>query len=90
MGTRRWIGDTTVNLLGKEEIPKIYLRSFGMRGEPHAGGSMKEIVGDQRRIVLGGRTSAQLLWGIGCAAKNTQGKTISEEEKGGKIYVKCI
>ena len=61
-----------------------------MRGEPHAGGSMKEIVGDQRRIVLGGRTSAQLLWGIGCAAKNTQGKTISEEEKGGKIYVKCI
>ena len=59
-----------------------------MRGEPLAGGLTKEIVGDQRRIVLGVLTSAQLLWGIECAAKNIQGKIISEEGKGGKMHVK--
>ena len=84
MGTRSQREDSVEDLLGKEESQKAYLRSFGMRGEPHAGGLMKGIAGEQQQIVQGGCTSAQLLWGIKCVVRITQGRSISEEEKGGK------
>ena len=74
--------------MGKEEKPKIYLRSFGIRGEPHAGGLMKEIAGDRRRTVIEGLTSVQQLWGIKCVARTTPGRSTSEEEKGRKVNVK--
>ena len=77
------------DLLGKEEKRRIYRRSFGMRGELHAGGSTKEIVGDPRWTVIGGPTSVRLLWGIRCVARTTLGRSTSEEEKGGKVHVEC-